>query len=110
MDKYKILLGERIKNIRKNKGITQSELAELVNRSKNHISKIETGSANPPLSLLIEIADALEIELASLLNIKKSQTKILDKIDWNSEIDKIKDKKEKQFILKMLNNMLEEII
>ena len=110
MDKYRVLLGERIKNIRKSKGLTQLELAELVDRSKNHISKIETGSANPPLSLLIEIANALNVELSYLLDLDKKQTKILDNIDWNDEIDKIKNKKKKQFILKILNNMLEEMM
>lgn len=110
MDKYRVLLGERIKNIRKSKGLTQLELAELVDRSKNHISKIETGSANPPLSLLIEIANALNVELSYLLDLDKKQTKILDNIDWNDEIDKIKNTKKKQFILKILNNMLEEMM
>ena len=110
MDKYRVLLGERIKNIRKSKGLTQLELAELVDRSKNHISKIETGSANPPLSLLIEIANALNVELSYLLDLDKRQTKILDNIDVNDEIDKIKNTKKKQFILKILNNMLEEMM
>ena len=40
MDKIKHLLGENIKHIRKKQNITQENLAELVDRSKKHISKI----------------------------------------------------------------------
>ena len=52
-------LGLKIKELRISKGYTQAELAEIIDRSKNHISKIELGQANPPISLVFDIAKAL---------------------------------------------------
>lgn len=78
---YKILLGKKIKKLRITKKITQEELAELVNRSKNHISKIELGNANPPLELLIDIANALSVNLHELFNFYNFK-------NWNVDIKK----------------------
>ena len=52
-------LGNRIQYLRKLRGLTQAQLAELVNRSTNHISKIELGGANPSVSLIFELSSAL---------------------------------------------------
>ncbi len=71
MDKIKHLLGENIKHIRKRQNITQENLAELVDRSKNHISKIEQGLTNPPLDLLISISNALNVSLKDLFDFSK---------------------------------------
>ena len=68
MNNIKHLLGENIKRIRRRQHITQENLAELVDRSKNHISKIEQGLTNPPLDLLIEIANALNVSMNELFN------------------------------------------
>ena len=68
MNDYSVLLGEKIKLLRKNLNITQEFLAEKVDRSKNHISKIEQGAANPPLSLIIDIAAALNVEPQELFD------------------------------------------
>lgn len=68
MNNIKHLLGENIKRIRRRQHITQENLAELVDRSKNHISKIEQGLTNPPLDLLIEIANALNVSMNELFD------------------------------------------
>ena len=68
MNNIKHLLGENIKRIRRRQHITQENLAELVDRSKNHISKIEQGLTNPPLDLLIEISNALNVSMNELFN------------------------------------------
>ena len=68
MNNIKHLLGENIKRIRRRQHITQENLAELVDRSKSHISKIEQGLTNPPLDLLIEIANALNVSMNELFN------------------------------------------
>jgi len=49
---------------RANAGISQQELAKLSGLDQSDISKIERGSANPSVSTLKRIADALECELA----------------------------------------------
>lgn len=67
-------LGERIKAARKEKGITQKELADLINKGFSTVQKYEIDVIEPPVSVLEKIADALNVSLAQLL-------------DWNRPID-----------------------
>lgn len=57
----KKLLGNNIAKYRKQKGLSQNQLAELVNVSREHIAKIETAKKNSSLHLLFKISDALNI-------------------------------------------------
>lgn len=62
------LIGNRIKAARKAKGLSQSELSELINRSVGYMSYIETGSKKPSLETLIQIANALDVTIDELLS------------------------------------------
>jgi len=64
---YSVALGNRIKEIRTAKGITQAEFSARINKDFTSISKLESGKFNPTLSYLIEIAKGLEIDLVQLL-------------------------------------------
>jgi len=55
-----------IASIRKQKGLTQIELAELVGVNRFHISNIERGKASPSVKLLIKIANVLNVSLDDL--------------------------------------------
>ena len=57
------LIGEQIKQRRKELKITQSSLAELANVSLNTLSRIESGKANPTIDVIAKIADILGFEL-----------------------------------------------
>lgn len=58
-DKY--FIGRKIKSFRKKRGLTQAELAEKIDLSEKHISKIEASIHVPSLSAFFKIAEALEI-------------------------------------------------
>lgn len=60
-------LGSRIRNIRKQKNISQERLAEIVGVCTTHISHIETGNTVPSLGTLVSIANALEVSSDTLL-------------------------------------------
>ncbi|MCG8573917.1 MAG: helix-turn-helix transcriptional regulator [Flavobacteriales bacterium] len=62
-------IGKRIKQIRKEKGISQSELGWLCQKDKQHIELIENNKVSPNVYTLYQIACALEIELSFLLKI-----------------------------------------
>jgi transcriptional regulator with XRE-family HTH domain len=66
MDKAKKLLGQRIRQVRRAKNLTQSDLAEKIGFSVNYISQIETGIASPTFETLVRIADGLEMPLKEL--------------------------------------------
>ena len=55
--------GQAIQRIRKERGMTQEQLAEITNVASNSISRIERGLLMPALPTLIDICNALEPEL-----------------------------------------------
>lgn len=65
MDYYAI--GQRIRKVRKARGISQEELAEKVGISTTHMSHIETGNTKLSLPVFVDLAEALEIRTDELL-------------------------------------------
>lgn len=65
MDYFEI--GQRIRRIRKAKGISQEQLAEKVGISTTHMSHIETANTKLSLPVFIAIAETLEVSTESLL-------------------------------------------
>jgi len=66
MTNTKKLLGLRIKELRKLKGYTQSELAEYIEVDPKHLSRIESGVNYPSMVALVKMADKLDVELKEL--------------------------------------------
>lgn len=60
-------LGLRIKELRAEHGLTQEELAERSGLFRTYMSRIESGSANPTLTMLHQIAGAFPIDVRDLL-------------------------------------------
>lgn len=60
-------LGLNIKFARMKKGISQEELAELVDTSRITISFIETARQNPTILKIIDIARALDVDINELI-------------------------------------------
>ena len=71
MDYYELLtlLGSRIRSIRKEQKIKQEQLAELVNKTTEHISFIERGERAPSLELLFDLSNVLNVSLPYLFDI-----------------------------------------
>ncbi len=61
-------IGLAIRNLRKEKGMTQLQLADRLNISDKTVSKWERGMGCPDVSLLNDLASLLGAELESLLN------------------------------------------
>lgn len=59
--------GKKIREARKNMGLTQFELAEKINASQNFLGDIERGIKLPSLPKLILLSNALKISLDSML-------------------------------------------
>lgn len=61
--KTRELLGARIKELRKTKGLTQDQLSEVIDIDAKHLSRIEVGRSYPSLDLLEKTAVALHVDL-----------------------------------------------
>ena len=103
MDLEKI--GKFIASNRKNKGLTQDQLAEKLGVTNKTISRWETGKYMPDLSLLKPLSDELEISLNELLSgeqierekiIENTEKSLINTIDYTNQ--KIK-KNKKIFII-----------
>ncbi|HLJ28530.1 MAG TPA: helix-turn-helix transcriptional regulator [Candidatus Angelobacter sp.] len=60
-------LGERIRQLRKQKGWSQNALASMCRIDPSYISRIEHGETNPRCSVLKAIAEELDVSMFSLL-------------------------------------------
>ena len=64
---------ENLKQIRKEKQLSQEELAEILNVSRQAISKWERGISMPDTSIMLELCDILGISVNELLSGEKIQ-------------------------------------
>lgn len=62
-------LGERIKQLRKEAGISQEKLAELAGLDRTYINSVENGKRNISIINMEKICIALEISLSDFFNI-----------------------------------------
>lgn len=73
MDTKKI--GEFLRELRREKGFTQEQLAEVLLVSGRTVSRWETGTNMPDLSILIQMAEFYDVEIKEILNgERKSET------------------------------------
>lgn len=58
--------GKKLAYIRKRRNLSQMQLAEIVDKNFNYISRIECGRANITINMLQLLADALDIDAKEL--------------------------------------------
>ena len=61
-------VGRRIQEVRKSRGLTQAELAQMVDLSTKYISNVECGFKTPKLNTFVAIANALQCDANQLLS------------------------------------------
>ena len=69
------LFGKRIKELRKNKKLTQEQLGELVGIDFKQIGNIETGTYFTTMPTLEKIAKALDVEIYELFNFNHNNSR-----------------------------------
>ena len=68
MKNTKILLGKRIRYLRRSKDFSQEQLAEKANISSKYLGEIERGKANLTIDVAEQLSKALNIEISSLVD------------------------------------------
>lgn len=66
-------LGARIRSLRHDRGLTAEALARAIGVTKGAISQIESGKANPSLSTIRRLADALRTPVAGLFETRLAE-------------------------------------
>ena len=68
-------IGSFLKELRNEKGLTQAQLAEQLNVSNRSVSRWETGSTLPDISILVELAEFYEVDIKEIIDgERKSET------------------------------------
>ena len=98
MDQIKI--GKFIQNKRKEKNITQQELAETLNITDRAISKWENGKCMPDVGIMQELCEILNITINDLfsgevVNMKDTEKKLEENL---LEMTKLKEEKDRQLL------------
>ncbi|MBP3755618.1 MAG: helix-turn-helix domain-containing protein [Lachnospiraceae bacterium] len=83
MDQAKI--GQFLKQLRKEKGITQEEFAEKIGVSGRTVSRWETGSNMPDISLLVDIADFYDVDVREIIEGEKKSEMMNEEIRDTAE-------------------------
>lgn len=103
-----ILIGARIKVLRKQAGLTISQLAEMADIDGGFLNYIENGKKTPSLATLGKLSKALNLSLAEIFS--KQIFKVEDAFDYqmSSQVKAIlngKTKEEKEKFLAVLKSL-----
>ncbi len=100
-------LREAIRNERKNKRITQEELAEMLEVSPTHVKHIESGHRKPSIEILFGLTKILNISLDEVVFPKKNTPHDATRGQIERLLD-ISDEASLQFILSVLEALREK--
>ncbi len=72
---FKKNLGKRIAYFRIEKGLTQAQLAALINKDFQSLSRMENGRVNPSAYILLQLVEALDITMNDLFHTIETKAK-----------------------------------
>lgn len=64
---YKALLGKKVRSLRQESELSQESLSERCGIFRTYLSRIESGSANPSIAVMVSLALALSVQPHELL-------------------------------------------
>ena len=103
------IIGKRIKEARKKKGLTQEQLVEKMGVSIAYLSKVETGKIHINLERLSQICTFLDVTEGEILNGVSNHSKQYLNSEFNELLRKCSPKKQKM-AYRVLQVILEESI
>ncbi|MGF7145492.1 transcriptional regulator with XRE-family HTH domain [Anaerotaenia torta] len=101
-------IGQRIKQAREAKGLTQEQLAEKVALSASHISVIERGIKAPKLETLVEILNILKVDANFILTDVLSVSNEIVSSLLSNKLSALPETHQKK-ILRVLDTLIQEI-
>ena len=97
-------VGENISECRKRKGLTQDELARKLGKSVKTVQRYESGTVDLPISILAEIAEALEVSVNYLIGYTPAFIKLESFSDVTAFLLELNRKEEFRFEIELNKN------
>ncbi len=104
MTNIKQKFGKRVKELRKNKGFTQEQIAERIGIEPPNISKLEKGTHFPLPENIEKIAKALDVKVVDLFDFEHFSNKNILLKEIHTYLEHA-DEKEIEFLYKMIYNL-----
>ena len=80
-----VAIGQRIKDLRMSRGLTQEQLADILKISKSRIGMYEIGKREPNFEMLEAIADYFNVDMNYLLG----KSDVPNQLMWASRLEEI---------------------
>ena len=94
MDEVKVFFGQRVRELRRQKGLSQTELAEKADLNRAYLGGVERGDRNPTIENVAKIAEALDEPMGSLFALSA---------DSATEINKEPDDEQRQRVARLFS-------
>ena len=101
-------IGEFLKHLRNDKGLTQEQLAEHFYVSSRSVSRWETGRNMPDLEMLIELADFYDVEIREIIDGERKSENMDN--ENKDTLKKVVEYSNKLLIKKILKGAIEGIL
>lgn len=103
-------LGARIAALRKEHGLTQTQLADELGLTQQMVASYEVGRRRVPVSLLPAIAEALAVSLEQLIGQKAAPTKRGPAPKLQQQIERIQKlpRAKQRFVMEMLDTVIQQ--
>jgi len=98
-------IGSFLKELRKEKNITQEQLAEQLNVSGRTVSRWETGNNMPDISLLVEISELYDVSISEIINGERKSENMNEEVKEVAKSMSDYALAEKEGILKEIRNL-----
>lgn len=76
------VVGRNIQALRKQRGMTQAELAQRAFVDRSYLARLEKGKANPSIKVLFYIAKALSVRVRELVKIGRGKKKLISPLHF----------------------------
>jgi transcriptional regulator with XRE-family HTH domain len=101
----RLLVGKRIRSLRKIKDLSQEKLAEKADISSKYLGEIERGRSNLTIDIMEKLSAALEVNLVDLFDSQHESSRAILKQRIHSLIQEANDK-ELKIIFRILKSIL----
>ncbi len=100
----------KVQMLRRNHKFSQESLAMILKINRNYLSRIETGKSEPSLSVIRNIAEYFQVDVASLMDIRRNEGSSEDKIQQITEGCHYLMDNDLDFIIRVISVMREEYV